>query len=94
MSQLLGLHAPSARGLGSIPGQGTSSHMPHLRVRITATKDSPCHHEDRRSCVPQLRASAAKLKKNFFLKAKCRTIQRSGVGGGFRMGDTRVSVVD
>ena len=38
MSQLLGLHPPSAGGLGSIPGQGTSSHMPHLRVRIPQLK--------------------------------------------------------
>ncbi|TEA34796.1 hypothetical protein DBR06_SOUSAS11910019, partial [Sousa chinensis] len=30
--QWLGLHAPNAGGLGSIPGQGTRSHMPQLRV--------------------------------------------------------------
>ena len=29
--QWLGFHAPSAGGLGSIPGQETSSHMPQLR---------------------------------------------------------------
>ena len=26
------MHGPNARGLGSIPGQGTRSHMPQLRV--------------------------------------------------------------
>ena len=31
MVQWLRLHAPNARGLGSIPGQGTRSHMPQLR---------------------------------------------------------------
>ncbi|TEA39739.1 hypothetical protein DBR06_SOUSAS31510006, partial [Sousa chinensis] len=30
----LRLHAPSAGGPGSIPGQGTRSHMPQLRVRM------------------------------------------------------------
>ena len=30
--QGLRLHISSARGLGSIPGQGTRSHMPQLRV--------------------------------------------------------------
>ena len=30
--QWLRLHAPNARSLGSIPGQGTRSHMPQLRV--------------------------------------------------------------
>ena len=28
------LRAPSARGPGSIPGQGTRSHMPQLRLKI------------------------------------------------------------
>ena len=28
----LRVHAPSAGGLGLIPGQGTRSHMPQLRV--------------------------------------------------------------
>ena len=31
MVQCLRLHAPSAGGLGSITGQGTSSHIPELR---------------------------------------------------------------
>ena len=31
MVQWLRPHAPNARGLGSIPGQGTRSHMPQLR---------------------------------------------------------------
>ena len=32
MVQWLGLHALNAGGLGSIPGQGTRSHMPQLRL--------------------------------------------------------------
>ena len=31
--QWLRLHAPNAGGPGSIPGQGTRSHMPQLRPR-------------------------------------------------------------
>ena len=31
MVQWLGLRAPDAGGLGSIPGQGTRSNMPQLR---------------------------------------------------------------
>ena len=34
MVQWLRLQAPSAEGLGSIPGQGTRSHMPQLRVCV------------------------------------------------------------
>ena len=34
MVQWLGLHATKAGGLGSIPGQGTRSHMPLLRPGI------------------------------------------------------------
>ena len=30
----LRLHAPNAGGLGLIPGQGTRSHMPQLRVHM------------------------------------------------------------
>ena len=32
--QWLRLHTPSAGGPGSIPGRGTRSHMPQLRVRM------------------------------------------------------------
>ena len=31
--QWLRLHTPNTGGLGSIPGQGTRSHVPQLRVR-------------------------------------------------------------
>ena len=43
------------RGLGSLPGEGTRSHMPQLRVL--------CHNKDQRSCVPQLKPGAAKINK-------------------------------
>ena len=36
--QWLILHAPSAGGPGLIPGQGTRSHMPQLRVRMPQLK--------------------------------------------------------
>ena len=32
MVQWLGLHAPNMRGLGSIPGWGTRSHRPQLKM--------------------------------------------------------------
>ena len=31
-------HAPNAEGLGSIPGQGTRSHMPQLKITHAAMK--------------------------------------------------------
>ncbi|TEA34285.1 hypothetical protein DBR06_SOUSAS3610024, partial [Sousa chinensis] len=34
----LRLRAPSAGGLGSIPGQGALSHMPQLRVHMPQLK--------------------------------------------------------
>jgi len=40
--QWLRLHAPNTGGLGSIPHQGTRSHVPQLRV----TKEFACHDED------------------------------------------------
>ena len=36
--QWLRLHAPNAGGLGSIPGQGTRSLMPKLKIPRAATK--------------------------------------------------------
>ena len=36
--QWLRLHASNARGPGSIPDQGTRSHMPQLRVRMAQLK--------------------------------------------------------
>ena len=36
--QWLRLCAPSVGGLGSIPGQGTRSHMPQLKILCAATK--------------------------------------------------------
>ena len=39
--QYLRLRAPSAGGLGSIPGQGTRSHMPKLRVSMLQLKIQP-----------------------------------------------------
>ena len=38
LTQWLRLHVPKAGGLGSIPGQGTSSHMPQLRVHMLQLK--------------------------------------------------------
>ena len=51
MVQCLRLQAPSAGGLGLIPGQGTRSHMPQLRV---------CMLQLKTSCMPQLRPGATK----------------------------------
>ena len=58
------LSAPTAGGLGSIPGQGTRSHMPQLRVYTqklkiphAVTKDPACGNEDRRSRGSQVRSS-------------------------------------
>ena len=56
--QWLRLRALNAGGLGSIPGQGTRSHMTQLRV-----------------CIPQLRPSAAKLKKNWLQNQALRELK-------------------
>ena len=40
--QWLRLHAPNAGGLGSIPGQGTGSHMPQLKDPEYHNKDTVC----------------------------------------------------
>ena len=45
MVQWLRLHVPNAGGLGSIPEQGTRSHMPQLRVQmLQPEKNSACHN--------------------------------------------------
>ena len=49
--QWVRFHAPIAGGLGSIPGQGTRSHM-----HATTTSSNAA---TKRSCVPQLRPGAA-----------------------------------
>ncbi|TEA35681.1 hypothetical protein DBR06_SOUSAS1110027, partial [Sousa chinensis] len=49
--QWLSLHAPNEGGPGSIPGQGTRSHMPQLRVCIVQLKIL-CATTKKRSCVP------------------------------------------
>ena len=36
--QWLRVHAPNARGLASIPGQGARSHMPQLKILHAVTK--------------------------------------------------------
>ena len=38
------IHAPNAGGLGSIPGQGTRSHMSQLRVRMLQLKGPACRN--------------------------------------------------
>ena len=51
MEQWIRLRTRNAEGLGSIPGQGTRSHMPQLRVRVpqlkiphATTKDPVCRN--------------------------------------------------
>ena len=56
--QWLRLHTPSTGGLGLIPGQGTRSHVPQLKIPHAATKI-----KDQRSCMPQLRPSPTTTKK-------------------------------
>ncbi|TEA33197.1 hypothetical protein DBR06_SOUSAS8010046, partial [Sousa chinensis] len=40
--QWLRLCAPNARGPGSIPGQGTRTHMPQLKILHAATEEPIC----------------------------------------------------
>ena len=54
----LRLHAPNAGSLGLIPGQGTRSHVPQLRVGMP--KDPTCCIEDQRSHVLQIKPGTTK----------------------------------
>ena len=45
MAQWLRLSAPNAGGLGSIPGWGTKSHTPQLRVCMSQVKTLPAAAE-------------------------------------------------
>ena len=54
MVQWLRLNALNARDPGLIPGQGTRSHMPHLKILCAAT--------EKRSHMPQVRPGAVKKK--------------------------------
>ena len=58
MVQWLRLHDLSAGGPGLIPGQGTRSHVPQLRVRMP--KDPTCCMEDQRSHVLQIKPGTTK----------------------------------
>ncbi|TEA24312.1 hypothetical protein DBR06_SOUSAS4410010, partial [Sousa chinensis] len=42
--QWLRLHTPSEGGLGSIPSQGTRSHMPQIRVHMPQLEDLACRN--------------------------------------------------
>ena len=55
--QWLRLHTPNAGGPGSIPGQGTRSHMPQLRARMLQLR---AHMPQLRARMLQLRPGAAK----------------------------------
>ena len=47
--QWLRLHTPNAGGQGSIPSEGTRSHMPQLNMRMPQL-DPTCHKKDPVSC--------------------------------------------
>ncbi|TEA36102.1 hypothetical protein DBR06_SOUSAS11510009, partial [Sousa chinensis] len=42
--QRLRLRAPNAGGKGLIPGQGTRSHIPQLKILHAASKDPTCRN--------------------------------------------------
>ena len=44
--QWLKLHTPNAGGPGSIPGQGTRSRMPQVKILHATTKNPACHNQD------------------------------------------------
>ena len=51
--QWLRLCAPTAGGLGSIPGRGTRSHMPQLRVRIPQLRPSAAKKKKKKKRAPE-----------------------------------------
>ena len=66
MVQWLSLHVPNTRGMGWIPGQGTSSHRPQLRICKPQLKPSEAQKK-RKKETPESGVSsslAAQLVKN------------------------------
>ena len=59
MVQWLRLRAPHAGGPGSIPGQGTRSHMHATTKSSHATTKEP-GSRNKGACLPQLRPGATK----------------------------------
>ena len=58
VDQWLRLQAPKAEGLGSIPAQGTGSHMLQLKILHVVRK------------VPCAKTKCSQINKKFFLKKK------------------------
>ena len=84
--QWLRLHAPNVGGQGSIPAQGSSSHMlqlgvcmPQLKILHAATKDPISCSKDRisRMALPRP-ATANNRQTNIFLEKDCATQNISG----------------
>ena len=71
MVQWLRLHASNAGGAGSIPDQGTRSHMPQLKIPHASTKDPACLNKDWRAKIPQ----AATKTPNSQNKNLCKCVQ-------------------
>ena len=63
MVQWLRLHTPNAGGPGLIPGQGTRSHMPRLKILHATTKDPPCHNKD-----PKIQCATTKTRHSYINK--------------------------
>ena len=66
MVQWLRLQAPNAGGSGLIPGQGTGSHMPQVRVYMLQLKIS--HAATKRS---QIKQDTFFLKENYMPRKFC-----------------------
>ena len=87
MVQQLRLPAPSVGGPGSIPGQGTRSHMhqltvhvPQLKISRAATKDPACLNGDWRFHKLQLTPSTTiYINQQFKSKKKLKRLGTSGI---------------
>ena len=57
------IHAPNVEVMGSIPGQGTRSHVPQL-------EDSPCHSKDPEA---ETKTPRSRINKYIFYEKVCRS---------------------
>ena len=102
MVQWLRLHAPSAGGLGSIPDRGTRSHMLQLKILHTSTKNG-CSQINKSLFIETCIKSCMKrvASPGLMHDTGCLGLVHwddpegwYGEGGGFRMGNTCIPVVD
>ena len=79
------LHS-QCRGLGSIPGQGTRSHMPQLKIPCASTKNNVLHSATKSSQVTARKdPNTARMRQDSASATKTRHSQKKGGEGEKKM---------